>query len=245
MSHAAHAAASRQADYFYFHMAMACVAVAFLGFAPTYWAPMVKGTFRAAPIFHLHGLLFFSWTLYFAFQTWLAASGQVARHRTVGLIGVSLATAMVIFGFLVTIAATRRDIAMGQAKGGLAFMIVSLSEVLFFAGIIILALRNIRRPEWHKRLMLLATIILLPAAIARWFVTFLAPAGASGPPPVGIAIGPILVCSLLLVIAMLHDRRIRGRPHIVYVAGTAAFIALGVARIPISATRPGISSPSG
>src|SRR5206468_11104768 len=80
--------------YFYFRMALAFMAVAFIGFAPTYWAPMVKGTFQAAPVYHLHGLIFFSWTLYFVFQTWLAASGQIVRHRSVGLIGISLATAM-------------------------------------------------------------------------------------------------------------------------------------------------------
>ena len=43
-------------EFFYVYMALACVAVAFLGFAPTYWVPMAKGTFRANPIVHIHGL---------------------------------------------------------------------------------------------------------------------------------------------------------------------------------------------
>ncbi len=97
-------------------MSLACMAVAFLGFLPTYWMPMASGTFRANPVFHIHGMIFFSWTLYFVFQTWLAASGQVARHRMVGLIGVSLATAMTIFGILVAIASVRRDTAQGLAR---------------------------------------------------------------------------------------------------------------------------------
>src|SRR5205085_1847912 len=95
--------AQSQTGYFYFYMALACMAVAFLGFAPTYWLPLAKRSFSALPVVHFHGLLFFAWSLYFAFQSWLAASGKVARHRTIGMIGVSLATAMTIFGFLVPV----------------------------------------------------------------------------------------------------------------------------------------------
>ena len=89
-------AATSHARYFYFYMALSCMAVAFLGFAPTYWLPLASGSFSATPVVHFHGLLFFAWTLYFAFQTWLAASGRTVRHRSLGVIGVSLATAMTI-----------------------------------------------------------------------------------------------------------------------------------------------------
>src|SRR5205809_6502573 len=95
--------ATSNAGYFYFYMALACMAVAFLGFAPTYWLPMASGSFAATPVVHFHGMLFFAWTLYFAFQTWLAASGRITRHRTIGMIGVSLAPPMTIFGFLVAV----------------------------------------------------------------------------------------------------------------------------------------------
>src|SRR5215468_4192776 len=84
------------ARYFYFHMALACAAVAFLGFAPTYWLPLAHRTFSASPVIHFHGLLFFSWTLYFVFQTWLVASERTIRHREWGMLGVSFATAMSI-----------------------------------------------------------------------------------------------------------------------------------------------------
>jgi hypothetical protein len=106
----ARAAASSHARYFYFYMALSCMAVAFLGFAPTYWLPLASRTFPSLPVIHFHGMLFFTWTLYFAFQTWLAASGQIARHRTVGMIGVSLATAMTIFGCLAAVSALKREI---------------------------------------------------------------------------------------------------------------------------------------
>src|SRR3954451_22281377 len=79
--------AQSQTGYFYFYMALACMAVAFLGFAPTYWVPLASRSFSASSVVHFHGLLFFTWTLFFAIQTWLAASGKITRHRTIGMIG--------------------------------------------------------------------------------------------------------------------------------------------------------------
>src|SRR5215471_3820945 len=105
-------------------MALACAAVAFLGFAPTYWLPLAHRTFSASPVIHFHGLLFFTWTLYFVTQTWLAASGRVVNHRAFGIVGVSIATAMVIFGVFATVTSMNNAAAHGQADAGIVFSIV-------------------------------------------------------------------------------------------------------------------------
>jgi len=215
-------------------MALACAAVAFLGFAPTYWVPLTQRTFSGSPVVHFHGFLFFTWTVYFAFQSWLAASGHVVWHRSLGIVGVSLATAMTIFGFLVSVHVMQRSAAIGQADAGVAFSIVPLSGIFFFAVVFTLAIANTRRPEIHKRLMLLAGISLLDAAVARWFLTFLAP---PGPPPVPVTVPPAIVAYLLLVVAIVHDRgRTRGRPHPVYIYGGIALLAVKFLNWPISMT---------
>jgi hypothetical protein len=232
----ARAIASSQARYFYFYMALSCMAVAFLGFAPTYWLPLASGSFPSMPVIHFHGVLFFTWTLYFAFQTWLAASGRIARHRTIGIIGVSLATAMTIFGFLAAVSAMKRSAALGLTDAGIAFAIVPLGGIVFFAVIFTVAIANTRRPETHKRLMLLAAISILDAAVARWFLTFLAPPGPPGPPPVEVTIVPAFVAYLLLAVAIVFDWRTRGRPHPVYIYGGAALVAVKLLNWPISAT---------
>jgi hypothetical protein len=72
---------ARRQPRFYFFMSLVCAAIALLGFAPTYWAPLIAGSFKGHPIVHIHALIFFSWTLFFVFQTWLASSGRVGRHR--------------------------------------------------------------------------------------------------------------------------------------------------------------------
>ena len=199
-------------QYFYFYMALSCTAVAFLGFAPTYWLPIAARTFKSGPIVHIHGLVFFCWTLFFCFQTWLAASGRIANHRSIGMAGISFATAMTIFGVMVSINLMKTAAAMGLKDEGIAFAIVPLSGILFFAVVFTLSIAAVRRPEHHKRLMLLAAISLLDAAVARWFLTFGA-ARPPGPPPVAVTLLPALVAYLLSWPPSFSIGGPSGRPH--------------------------------
>jgi hypothetical protein len=223
---------------FYFYMALSCAAVAFIGFAPTYWLPIASKTLKVNPIVHFHGAVFFAWSIFLVFQTWLASSGQITRHRSAGMIGVSLATAMTIFGTLVSINVMKESAAIGMREEGIAFAIVPLGGIAFFAIAFTLAVVYVRRPEVHKRLMLLAAISILDAAIARWFLTFLAPPGAVGPPPVAVTIGPAFVAWLLVLVAMVFDWRTRGRPHAAYVIGGTALLVIKLLNLPISSSQP-------
>lgn len=220
--------------YFYFNMALACAAVAFLGFAPTFFVPLAAGKFSAPPSIHIHGLVFFAWSLFFVYQAWLPVAGRTATHRSVGIIGVSLATAMTIFGVIAAVTSMQRAAALGQKDAGIAFSIVPLGGIVAFAVIFALGIVMVRRTEVHKRLMLLAAISILDAAVARWFLTFLAPPGPPGPPPVAVTIPPALVAYLLLVVAIVQDWRSRGRPHAVYVIGGIALLAMKLLSVPIS-----------
>jgi hypothetical protein len=231
---AASRATTRSTTNFYFYMALSCAAVAFLGFAPTFWLPLANHNFKAGPVIYVHGTIFFGWSLFFCFQTWLAASGRVMRHRAVGMIGVSFATAMTIFGTLAAISAMKVAAAGGLKDDGIAFAIVPLSGIAFFAVAFALAVVNARNAEVHKRLMLLAGISILDAAVARWFLTFLAPPGPPGPPPVPLTIPPAFVAYLLLVVAVVFDWRNRGRPHPVYIYGGIVLVALKLLNLPIS-----------
>ena len=99
----------------------------------------------------------------------LAARGRVARHRAWGLLGVSLATAMVLVGFAVANDVLAVRLAAGYGDRARAFHIASTSIITLFGIFVAAAIVNVARPEVHKRLMLLATISMLPPAIARLF----------------------------------------------------------------------------
>jgi hypothetical protein len=218
-------------------MAIACAAIAFGGFAPTYWVPVLSGRPAVAPIVHLHGLLFSTWVLFFVLQSWLAASGRVARHRSLGLLGIALATAMLIIGFAAQAHSLRLGIAAGLEEENRAFSIVPITFVLFFAGSVAFAIANIARPEVHRRLMLVATTAILPPAIARVFALATSvPLVAGHPPPLVFSLAPSFAANLVLLAAMIFDRRINGRWSRTYLASGACLLLLEIVRIPVART---------
>jgi hypothetical protein len=221
---------------FYVAMAALFVVIAFTAFIATYWAKVATGTFTGAPILHIHGALFFTWTLFFLMQTVLVASGRTPDHRAWGMAGISLATAMAITIVLAAINSIRVAAAIGMADEARRFSYVSLTGLVLFAGFMAAAIASVRRPELHKRLMILAMVPLMHASVARFFLLLFAPADAKGPPPVFVSVPPGLAVDLILVAAMVYDWRTRGRPHPVYLIGGALLVADQVLAVPISAT---------
>ncbi len=215
--------------WFYAWMAVTCVAVAVLGFMPTYFVPLVQGQFAAPPVIHLHGMIFFGWTVLFAVQTQLVARGATLAHRTWGMLGVAWATAMVFVVFAAVVSRITMLSAAGYREDALAFSWVQVGGIGLFATMFTLAIVNLKKPEVHKRLLLVATISLLQAPIARWFQVLLAPpvppGGVALPPPLALTIPPGIVADLLLVTAIVYDWRTRGKPHPVYLIGGGAVLA--------------------
>jgi hypothetical protein len=221
---------------FYVWMAGAFVLVAFAGFTPTYWAKVAAGTFHAAPIIHIHGMLLFTWTCFFFVQTALVASGRTLDHRAWGLAGISLFTVMMCSILVGEATVLKRDEALGFGDASRRFAAVTLCAWPLMASIFTLAIVKIRKPDVHKRLMVLLMVGIMTPAIARVFISFFAPPGLVGPPLPFVSIPPGLVADLFLVVAMVHDRRTRGRPHPVYVYGGLALLAVQVGAVALSAT---------
>ena len=213
---------------FYVGMAWLFVAISFGGFFETYWYQLARGTFAGGTaLLHLHGLMFSAWTLYFLSQATLVANGKLRAHKSWGLLGISLAAAMVFTGFGVAIEGLHLRLAMGQGDAARAFVLVPVTAILLFAGFVTAAVVNLRRPEWHKRFMLVATSSLLGAAIAR--IVFVAVTGGGpglrpglGPtPPALMAMTANLIALLPVAAAMINDWRRQGRVHPAYNWGFA------------------------
>lgn len=230
-------AARHSAKGFYALMAFIAFAVAVLGFVPTYFMPLASGTFAAPPIVHIHGLFFFGWTLFFGLQSWLVYAGRTPSHREWGMAGIALATAMVFSVFIAAGAMVHLRTAAGHGPEALGFTWVQVGGMLFFGGAVATAIANVRQPEVHKRLMLLATISLLDAPIARWVLGFTGQIPESGAPP---AVAPIfwasMLADLLLIAAMVFDWRTKGRVHPVYLIGGAILLVFQTTRTTVSET---------
>ena len=211
--------------------------VAFGGFSPTYWSPVLAGTFHAPPIIHIHGMLMFTWTCFFFVQTTLVATGRTADHRSWGLAGIALFSVLAYSILVGEFAVLKRDQALGMGDAARRFAAVTLCAWPFLIGFFTLAIVHVRRPQLHKRFMILLMSGMMTPAIARVFITVLAPPGAAaGPPPPFVSLAPALVADLFLVVAMIHDWRTRGRPHSVYVIGGAALLAQQMLTVPFAAT---------
>lgn len=228
---------------FHTWIAGAFVLIAFGGFAPTYWLQLPAGTFVGAPLLHLHGLLFSAWPLFLFSQAWLASRGRLRQHRAWGLAGIALASAMVVLGVAAAISTLRHGLASGYGDVSRAFFLVPLTALGLFTGFVIAAIVHRADRGWHQRLMLLATIALLQAAVARVFFV-LATGGGPGlrpglgpPPPLLLTMVPGFLLELFIVAGMIHDWRRRGRPHPAWIIGAVVITAAMLLRVPIAGSR--------
>jgi hypothetical protein len=223
--------AARHDRVFYSGIAVAMALTVLFGFGPTYYfkafgsGPLA--TLSGGPItllVHAHGILFSAWVLLFIVQTALVAQHKVAVHRRLGIAGAVLAGAMIIVGTVTALKTAARG-ASPAAPDPLSFLVVPLTDMLLFGSFVALALRLRKNREAHKRLMLLAYVSIITAAVAR-----LPGLLALGPPAFfGIGLS-------FLVAGMIYDFATRRRIHPVYVWGGAALVASVPLRLLISGT---------
>jgi hypothetical protein len=117
----------------------------------------------------VHGLVMLTWIALFFAQTVLVGRHRVDLHMRLGIFGAALALLIVILGaFTIAVAVHLGGNHMPGMRPAL-FLANGWVELAIFAGLAGsgLALRR-RHPDAHKRLMLLATILLLDAALARF-----------------------------------------------------------------------------
>lgn len=167
-SEAAVALSGRRYDH-YFFSGTACLMLAtvLFGFGPTYYLAGVFNAPLPSRIIHVHGALFSTWMLLLVAQNSLAFAGRMDIHRKLGRFGFGLACLMVVVGWM---AATDR-LVRGTAPAGAdtySFYITPMTDMVIFATLICFAYRARRDPPSHKRIIYVATVGILIAAIARF-----------------------------------------------------------------------------
>jgi len=227
---------------FFVGLALACLTVAVVAFAPTYWLQLPAGTFIGGGLIHLHGWLFTAWMLLLLGQSWLAARGNLRHHRAWGMAGIALASAMVCVGTLVAVISMKLHLDQGHGDRARQFLIVPLMSMVTFPAFFALAIANARDTAAHRRYLFVATASLLGAAIARvFFLAFngmgpgLRP-GLTAPLTVTQTLGPVMMSNLVIVAGMVHDWRVHGRPHRAWWVGLSTLLTIELLRTPIAAS---------
>lgn len=190
---------------FYTGMAVVGLAVVFAGFGRTYYLKTFTGAGELPALVHVHGAAFTAWMVLFLAQARLIAVRRTSWHRRAGLAGGGLAASMVVLGVVTAVGAARRGHNPAVTADALGFLLFSLGDIAWFAVLAAAGLAFRRRPDVHRRLMLLATVGgLLPAAIAR--LPYVADRST-------LVMG---VFAALLAAGPIHDRLSTGRLHPVY-----------------------------
>ncbi len=157
----------RRERLFYIGMSIAVVITVFAGFSRTYYLRPYFNSAPLMPLLHLHGLVFSSWLLLFVTQTTLVAAHRTDIHRRLGILGGVIATLMILIGVSTAVIRASQGATPLPDISPLSFLVIPLGDMFVFASLIGVGFYFRRRPDVHKRLMMLATISILAAAIAR------------------------------------------------------------------------------
>ena len=162
-----------------------------------------------------HGLVMFCWVGVFFTQVFLVAQRRVDLHRRLGIFGAALALLLVIVGTYTAIVAARLGgDHLPPGMPVIPFLSSGLLLLLAFAVLVGTGLAMRRRPDFHKRLILLGTVALLDAALARFIGAY-----------THWSITPMAARNLLVLTCIAVDTLRYRRLHPAFVAGGLLLLA--------------------
>ena len=158
--------------YFYLCMGLVMAALIVAGFSRT----VDRSLFHANPprplLLWMHGAAFSAWVVLFIAQSALVRSRKISVHRLLGWFGAGLAAVMVVLGLTINVVMTRFDMTVLHQKGVDAFMSIPIADMLIFGTCMALAVYWRKKPEYHRRLVFIATCQLVDAGIGRFDFVF-------------------------------------------------------------------------
>ena len=180
---------------FYTGMALLMCACVYIGFGPTYYNAGLVHAPLFSPVLQVHGAVFTLWMVLFTTQAVLVAAHRVKWHRTLGTVSFFLPPLMIVLGTMAAVTALRHGVRIGPLDPATSFAIPMIG-LIGFVPVIYFSWATRRRPDVHKRLILIGTAGLVEAAFGRF------PWAQFGVPP---AAGALLGLAFLLVLIVLYD----------------------------------------
>ncbi|MEO7970975.1 MAG: hypothetical protein ABI698_06735 [bacterium] len=214
----------RRERWFYISMSIAAVITVFAGFAPTYYLRPYFNTAPLMPLLHLHGIVFTSWLALFLTQTTLVAAHRTDIHRRLGILGGVIAALMIVIGPTTAVIRASQGATPVPGVSPLSFLVIPLGDMFVFALLVSAGFYYRRRPDVHKRLMMLATISILAAAIARLPFAIM----QAGPPAFfGITDVFVLACIIYDLITLKRVHRATALGALLIIASQPLRLMLG------------------
>ena len=179
------------------------------GFWPTYFGPGLAGALDKTAVVHVHVVVYVGWLVLLTVQSALPMLRRARLHRRIGKFGIGYGVLVFVMGVVVSFESFFRAAGEGPVETEARRALLNpLSDMVFFPILFGLAIGYRRKPDLHKRFMVLAATMLLIAAVFR--MRFIDPTN------------PFVVSAVWLSpvwIAMVHDAVFRKRVHPVYLIG--------------------------
>lgn len=201
-------------------------ATVLFGFAKTYFLAGMVNAPLPSKVIHVHGAVFTLWMILLAVQVGLISAKKLKWHKQLGLAGFGLAVLMLVMGLTAATDAMRRGADGNSGLGAKTFYIIPITGILAFGVLVYCAYRARFKPAVHKRLILIATIGISEAAIARW------PVGVLQAQPMVRLL--IIVAFLLMVVG--YDLVSLKRVHKTTLWASAFVLVVMLVRVPLAMT---------
>ena len=179
------------------------------------WLLKGNSSFASPWWVHVHAISNMSWIALFVAQTSFIARGDHARHRALGKAGVLLAAWMLLVGLVLT----PYDIAVHRFPAAYFspafFLAMDWMNIVVFAALVLGGWIKRKQSDWHRRLMLAATVIVIIPAWGRLLLMAGLPGSLS-----------VLFSFFYIALALVADRRLRGHVHPAWYVGVGALVVM-------------------
>jgi hypothetical protein len=193
---------------------LVAAALALAGSSGTFLMPLAQHTFFAPWFVFVHGALFFTWICLLVAQSTLVAYRKISVHRRLGQIAVVFIPLLTLSSVAVALWSAASGYGAGQENQAIVALLGELMDTILFAGFATTAILLRGQPQWHRRMILFATLALLDAAMERI-------------PVLGTAANYIVVTLVLAIVA--YDVALDGRLHAAtLIAGIVLFVGIPI-----------------
>jgi hypothetical protein len=193
--------------YFYFGMSLLIALTVVYGFSRTVEKNLIHPSVPRPAFLYVHVAVFTGWLVFFILQSALVRSGHVKFHQRIGWYGLVHGIAIPLVGVPIAVIMGRFHLHVLHDTETVADLAFPLWDMVAFSIPFALAVYWRKRPEFHRRLMLMATCALTAAAFGRFPPQIL--------PPVIFYAG----VDVLILLGVFRDLVVERRVHRVYAIG--------------------------
>lgn len=143
----------------YLSIALVCLSIALIGFWPTYFGPLVSGAPHGSVIIYLHAIVFMGWIVLMIAQARLAATGRITQHMKLGTFGFAWGLLVLLVGWATAISRFGDRVEAGDFAEAHNQLFAPLTDLLVFGPVLAAAWFYRRKPEIHKRLIVVGSTI--------------------------------------------------------------------------------------